>query len=193
MPIQKKKKKKKEAFDASLMGGYLPGMQPTSFYKVDWDKVLFAARVFGLSLKLSEEQRLRDERAASEREAWAREYADHHMTPWEAFYEYTGFPAIVSGGVGFSLIYNIIAQPSQVASRTSIFSAARFGFGTAVFLEVTVGTLIWAAAMTVIDPGHKVEGWGLDETAVYEKLETDPNTGLWDMYSGRAPSMGTVV
>jgi len=192
MPISKKKKKKEE-LSASLMGGYLPGTKPTSFYRIDWDSILYGARVMGLSLKLSEEQMLRDERTASEQEAWAREYADHHMTPWEAFYDYTGFPALVSGGVGFSLIYNIIAQPTQVASRTSIFSAARFGFGTAVLLEVTVGTLIFAAAMTVIDPGHKVEGWGLDETALYKKLETDPNTGFWDMYAGRAPSMGTVV
>lgn len=187
------KKKKKEEIDAALLGGYLPGMQPTSFYKVDWDKVLFAARVLGLSLKLAEEQRARDQRVAKEQAAWAKEYAEHHMTPWEAFYDYTGFPAIVSGGVGFSLIYNIIAQPSQVASRTSIFSAAKWGFGTAVLLEVTVGTLIWAAAMTIIDPGHKVENWGLDETAVYKKLETDPNTGLWDMFAGTGPSMGTVV
>lgn len=191
MPIQKKKKK--EEFDASLMSGYLPGMQPTSFYKIDWDKVLFGARVFGLSLKLAEEQRLRDARAASEREAWAREYADHHMTPWEAFYDYTGFPAILGGGIGMNLMYNILAQPTQVKTGTGFFSAARWGFKRALFLEITLGALIWAAAMTVIDPEHKVEHWGLDETAIYKKLENDPNTGLWDMYAGRAPSIGTVV
>jgi len=191
MPIRKKKKK--EEFDASLMGGYLPGMQPTSFYKIDWDRVLYGIRVMGFSLKLSEEQRLRDEQAASEREAWAREYADHHMTPWGAFYDYTGFPAILGGGIGMNLMYNILAQPTQVKTGTGFFSAARWGFGTALFLEVTLGALMWAAVMTVIDPEHKVQHWGLDETALYKKLETDPDTGLWDMFAGGAPSVGTVV
>lgn len=188
--VIKKKKKKKEEFDASLMGGYLPGITPTSFYKIDWDKVIFGIRTLGLSLKLTEEQRARDLRVAQEQEAWAKEYAEHHMTPWEAYYDYTGFPALVGGGLGMGLIYNIVAQPTQVATKTSIFSAAKWGFGRATLLEVTIGTLIFAAVLTVIDPEHKVEGWGLDETTAYQRLEAkeDPVHFKWKL-----GSLGTVV
>jgi hypothetical protein len=186
-------KKKKEEFEAALMSGpspFVPGIVPTTRTRIDWEAALELLMLFELGLAASAESKARADLAEQEREAWAKDYADHHMTPWRAFYEYTGFPEIVAGGIGLSLLYNIVAQPTQVASKTSIFSAARFGFTRAVMLEVTVGTLIFAAVLTVIDPQHKVQGWGLDETKIYQKFENEESPSHFDW---KVTSLGSVV
>ena len=103
MPI-KKKKKKKEEFDASLMGWSIPGMRPTVHYQVDWDMILYWAHTLEFGLTTSREQRLWRDQKEAEQKAWATDYAATHMTPWEAYYHYTGFPALFAGGIGFSLI-----------------------------------------------------------------------------------------
>jgi hypothetical protein len=89
---------------------------------------------------------------------------------FNAWLEYTGFPAALGGGVG-ALGFNVASQAGQVKSGTSIFAASRFGFTLALFLEASVGAMILATALTFIDPGHKIEG-GLDESRFYlENIE----------------------
>jgi hypothetical protein len=87
-----------------------------------------------------------------------------------AWLEYTGVPAAAAGGLG-AVGFNVASQVGQVKTGTSIFSAARYGFSTALLLEASVGTMIMATALTIIDPGHKIEG-GLDESRFYlENIE----------------------
>lgn len=83
------------------------------------------------------------------------------MSMGRAYLEYTGFPAMITGGLG-AFGFNVVSQAGQVKTGTSIFSAAKYGFGFALLLESIVGALIFAAIFTVIDPGHHWEG-GLDE------------------------------
>jgi len=87
-----------------------------------------------------------------------------------AWLEYTGVPALASGGVA-GVGFNVASQAGQVKTGTSIFSRIRYGFSTALLLESSIGTMIMATALTVIDPGHKIEG-GLDESRFYlENIE----------------------
>jgi hypothetical protein len=87
-----------------------------------------------------------------------------------AWLEYTGVPAAITGGLG-AVGFNVASQASQVKTGTSLFSAARYGYGLALLLEASVGTMILATALTIIDPGHKIEG-GLDESRFYlENIE----------------------
>ena len=89
---------------------------------------------------------------------------------FNAWLGYTGFPAALSGGVG-ALGFNVVSQAGQVKSGTSIFSAAVYGYRTALLLEASVGAMIFATALTIIDPSHKIEG-GLDESRFYlENIE----------------------
>lgn len=89
---------------------------------------------------------------------------------FNAWLEYTGVPAAITGGLG-AVGFNIASQAGQVKTGTSIFAATRYGYGLALLLESSVGTMILATALTVIDPGHKIEG-GLDESRFYlENIE----------------------
>ena len=84
---------------------------------------------------------------------------------YQAWGEYTGFPGLVTGGLG-ALGFNVASQAGQVKSGTSLFAASRYGFAIALLLEASVGAMILATALTFIDPGHKIEG-GLDESRFY--------------------------
>ena len=88
------------------------------------------------------------------------------MSMLKAYFEYTGIPSMIGGGLG-ALGFNVALQAGQVRSGTSIFSAARFGFGTALLLEAGIGTLIFAAFLTLVDPEDLYAG-GLDIT--YEEM-----------------------
>lgn len=85
----------------------------------------------------------------------------------DAWVHYTGIPAAISGGLS-AVGFNVASQAGQVRSGTSIFAAAKYGYTVALILEATVGTAMFAFAMTGIDPEHKVEGFGLDETRFYK-------------------------
>lgn len=94
------------------------------------------------------------------------ELADEDV--YKAWVEYTGVPAAITGGLG-AVGFNVASQAGQVKTGTSIFSATRYGYGLALLLESSVGTMIFATVMTGIDPEHKIEGFGLDETRFYQE------------------------
>jgi len=160
MPIQKKKKKKEE-FDASLMGGYIPGAKrPVSIIPVtSFDKAMMVPFW---------QTRWRygsgDVHESTSKPPPSPRYDYRELG--EAWWSYTGVPAMVAGGLSIGLLYQMGAQPLQVWKGGSIFSAAKFGFGAATVLEITIGTALWAAVMTALDPSHKWSG-GLDETRYF--------------------------
>jgi len=84
-----------------------------------------------------------------------------------AWLEYTGVPAAATGGLS-AVGFNIATQAGQVKAGppASIFSATKYGYTMALLMEASVGTMIMATILTVIDPGHKIEG-GLDESRFY--------------------------
>jgi hypothetical protein len=87
---------------------------------------------------------------------------------YSAWIDYTGVPAAISGGLG-AVGFNIASQAGQVKTGTSIFAATRYGYGLALLLESSVGTMLFATALTFVDPEHKIEGFGLDETRFYQE------------------------
>ena len=87
---------------------------------------------------------------------------------YSAWIDYTGVPAAISGGLG-AVGFNIASQAGQVKTGTSIFAATRYGYGLALLLESSVGTILFATALTFVDPEHKIEGFGLDETRFYQE------------------------
>jgi hypothetical protein len=93
---------------------------------------------------------------------------------YAAWVEYTGVPAAITGGIG-AVGFNIASQAGQVKTGTSIFAAARYGYGLALLLEASIGTMLFASVLTFIDPEHKIEGFGLDETRFYQ----DHLEGTW--------------
>ena len=90
-----------------------------------------------------------------------------------AFAHYTGVPAMFAGGMG-ALGFNVATQAGQVKSGTSLFSAAKYGFTGALILEASVGTLIFAAVMTIVDPSHQWSG-GLDQAQYRNSFGTKWN------------------
>jgi len=90
-----------------------------------------------------------------------------------AFAQYTGVPAMMAGGLG-AFGFNVASQAGQVKTGTSIFSAAKFGFTGALIMEASVGTIIFASVMTILDPSHKWSG-GLDEPRFRNSFDTKWN------------------
>jgi hypothetical protein len=76
---------------------------------------------------------------------------DHQMSIGRAWLEYTGVPSMIGGGLG-ALGFNVAFQAGQVKSGTSMFTAARFGFGLALLLEASIGTAAFATILTILDP-----------------------------------------
>jgi len=92
------------------------------------------------------------------------------MSIQRAWLEYTGVPAMFAGGLGAFGI-NAGFQAGQVRTGTSMFSAARFGFGLALLLEASVGAAIFATALTLLDPDDLYEGGLLNQPigqAIYD-------------------------
>jgi hypothetical protein len=92
---------------------------------------------------------------------------------YNAFAHYTGLPEAVSGGIGF-FGFNIAMQSGQAKLMLSkgIYKGS---FLSALRTEMFWGTLAMALILTAVDPQHKIEGGGLDETRFYkEHLE-----GTW--------------
>ena len=99
---------------------------------------------------------------------------------YQAWAEYTGVPEALAGGVGFigsqALIQGIQAKGTMRLGLPGYPTT----FGAAFKLEFVMGTIIMATALTFIDPEHKIEGAGLDETRFYKQhLE-----GSWTRLKG---------
>jgi len=92
---------------------------------------------------------------------------------YNAWAEYTGVPEAFTGGIGV-VGFNIVMQGGQARMGMKL-GLYQGGFLSAFSKEFIYGTLAMATILTVIDPQHKIEGWGLDETRFYkEHLE-----GTW--------------
>ena len=92
----------------------------------------------------------------------ARVYPEPRMSMQRAWLEYTGVPAMVGGGLG-ALGFQVAWQSGQVKYGGSLFTASRYGFGLALLLEASIGTMLWATAMTILDPDDLYEGGVLNE------------------------------
>jgi hypothetical protein len=109
-----------------------------------------------------------------------------------AWWEYTGVPSAISGGVA-AVGLNTVNQSIQVQAGGSIFSKAKYGFRAALALETVAGTAIVAAGLTIVDPYDKWDG-GLDEWGFLggnqqESLPgtmsiEEPNTFMWGLKQG---------
>jgi len=92
---------------------------------------------------------------------------------YNAWAEYTGVPEAFTGGIGV-VGFNVVMQGGQARLGMSA-GLYQGGFLSAFSKEFVYGTLAMATILTLIDPEHKIEGWGLDETRFYkEHLE-----GTW--------------
>ena len=101
------------------------------------------------------------------------ELADQEV--YTAWAEYTGVPEASSGGVGFVLGQGLFQGLQAKGTMRLGIPGYPTTFGAAFRMEFVLGTLIMATILTFIDPEHKIEGWGLDETRFYkEHLE-----GTW--------------
>ena len=121
-------KKKKKRLDATLMPFFLPGATFTPLMISDVTDRPLAPPLDSVQV-LPEE----------------------YMSVARAWLEYTGLPSMIGGGLG-ALGFNVAFQAGQVKSGTSLFTAARFGFGLALLLEASIGTAIFATVLTVLDP-----------------------------------------
>jgi hypothetical protein len=99
---------------------------------------------------------------------------------YAAWVHYTGLPEAVSGGVGVVGI-NAVIQGGQAKGMLKLqLPGYPKTFGAAFKGEFFWGTVAIATILTFIDPEHKIEGGGLDETRFYkEHLE-----GSWTNIKG---------
>ena len=94
---------------------------------------------------------------------------------YKAWAEYTGVPEALGGGVGLVLGQGLLQGLQAKGTMRLGLPGYPTTFGAAFRMEFVLGTLIMATILTFIDPEHKIEGWGLDETRFYkEHLE-----GTW--------------
>ena len=171
------KKKKKEEFDASLMGGYLPGAIPTtSTSNPNFALILWNLRNYAqvIDLVLAESDVLPVYQIPHE----------HQTTMARAWVEYTGIPSIIGGGLG-ALGFQMVAQGPQAYGgwRAGMYGSLLFAFAA----EMIYGTVIAATILTITDPAHKYPG-GTDELM---RGVVHPTTSK-DILMG-AGSWGTVV
>jgi len=153
------KKKKKEEFDASLLGGYLPDAIPVTSMRVSKNTAVTALKAFNFALKMAREDRSRTQVAQKELDAWAEDYAEHHMSIGEAWLDYTGVPAAMSGGMAALGIQALLQSPQAWAGwRAGLYPSLTVAFGA----EFIIGTMVAATILTIADPSHKYEG-GTDE------------------------------
>lgn len=92
---------------------------------------------------------------------------------YNAWADYTGVPEAFSGGIGV-VGFNVVMQGGQakLGMNAGLYKG---GFLSSFGKEFVYGTLAMATILTIVDPEHKIEGWGLDETRFYkEHLE-----GTW--------------
>jgi len=163
----RKKKKKKEEFDASLMGGYLPGARaPVSVVPT-----LPSRQVPQATRNLLGPYPILKESAF---DVLAYEWNDFQRAWWEY--------ALGAGTV------QMIAQPPQawMLTKAGVYPTFRIG----LMFEFGVGTMALATIATLVDPYHHWEGRGLDETAFYKRRVTNaarkPEWGINDPWYDKA-------
>ena len=94
---------------------------------------------------------------------------------YEAWAEYTGVPEALGGGLGVVGLQGLVQGLQAKGTMKLGLPGYPTTFGAAFKMEFVYGTLFMATVLTLIDPEHKIEGWGLDETRFYkEHLE-----GTW--------------
>jgi hypothetical protein len=139
-----KKKKKKEEFDASLMGGYLPGVRtPVSASMSIPMPVAALPKLYQMPSFLQSNFRYLgdDVRAPDPDPPLARKILS-------AWWQYTGIPSALGGGAG-ALGIQVASQAPQ-AKYASPFM--HLGFRTAWLLEASIGTAAVAGFFTIMDP-----------------------------------------
>lgn len=88
---------------------------------------------------------------------------------YKAWAEYTGVPEALGGGVGLVLGQGLLQGLQAKGTMRLGLPGYPTTFGAAFRMEFFLGTIIMATILTFIDPQHKIEGWGLDETKFYKK------------------------
>lgn len=145
-----KKKKKKEEFDTSLMGGYLPGVRtPVSVSAVMGPSKIYQGPAFLQS-------------------------NFRYIPRWGEGDVYDPMPYQYEEGYWGGALrawneYAFGSGPTQLAIQTPqaylLYKGGFYStFSTALFIEFAVATIVTATVLTILDPGHKWEG-GFDETA----------------------------
>jgi len=92
----------------------------------------------------------------------------------DAYFHYTGIPELISGGYGFLVTQGVLQAPqAAVGVKVGVYPS----FGKAMIAETGIGLAILPLLLIYIDPAHKVEDFGLDETEWYKRnIE-----GRWSM------------
>lgn len=171
------KKKKKEEFDASLMGGYLPGaitpvqsIPPQKIHRSHgeyWNVPQTPVLIFNPVIHHPDESLMGS--------------VDEFMGAW-AYYGIAG-----------------AADPKNFFEAMAWRRALGIPYVAAYAVAGVQGVLLTGLALTLIDPAHKWSG-GLDETKIYQRTfsrELEAQGGAWDWR--RAPdwfnpgSMGSLT
>jgi len=169
MPIQKKKKKKEE-FDASLMGGFLPGLTPVSTSEP-------VSAVLQITQRMPDFLRLNfryiplpgtgDRGPQPEEVPLARQF----LIAW-SWYGMAG-----------------VADPKNFAEASVWSRVLGIPYVAGYIVAGMIGFAVTGMVLTLIDPLHKWEG-GLDETAFYERRVTNaarkPEWGMNDPWFDEA-------
>ena len=88
---------------------------------------------------------------------------------YKAWAEYTGVPEALGGGAGFVIGQGLIQGLQAKGTMRLGLPGYPTTFGAAFRAEFILGTILMATVLTFIDPEHKIEGWGLDETRFYQE------------------------
>ena len=88
---------------------------------------------------------------------------------YNAWAEYTGVPAAVVGGIGFvATQLGFQSIQARIGMHYGVYGKGQT-FKGALTIEMVGGTIFLATLLTLIDPEHKIEGFGLDETKWYKE------------------------
>jgi len=141
----KRKKKKKEELDASLMGWFLPGVTPPAITNP----------VGGIDKAVTN---------YFWRNTWKHMTGDPYSPEPYQYESPLWNDALIAWNE-----YAFGTGPLQVAAQTPqaylLYQGGFYGsFRSALFYEMVGATIITATALTILDPGHKWSG-GVDETA----------------------------
>jgi len=143
----KKKKKKKEAFDASLMGGYLPGVRVPVLASVSIPQpVATLPKLYQMPGFLQSNFRYLGDDPIPERTTKPAPRGNPILRAW---LHYTGMPEALTGGFG-AIGLQAAGQAPQAAAGTKAGFYPSFARGFAY--EFVGGTIIMATLWTIMDP-----------------------------------------
>jgi len=172
MPI-KKKKKEKEEFDASLMSGYLPGIQLLSTPKTVKSFIFLGPS----NIKLIFNPHVHDYGIDHSH------YDEGVLTRYDDFFDAFAYYGLAG-----------VADPGNFLEAFAWRKGLGVPWLAGYALAGVRGFLLTGLILTLIDPAHQWSG-GLDETRAYQqiahKIKTDeaPSNLIWQNWSG----VGTVV